>query len=75
MYQPTESISPHDPPSRRDDRWLARPERRQLPQGAMRTMHVVMVGILGQHQPQLPASHYEQPVQHLCRTVPTHRSA
>jgi hypothetical protein len=65
MDQPTESISPHDPPSRRDDRWLAPPERRQLPQGAVRTMHVVMVGILGQHQPQLPASHDEQPVQHL----------
>ena len=65
MDQPTESISPHDPPSRHDHRWLARPERRQLPQGAVRTMHVVMVGTFGQHQPQLPASHDEQPVQHL----------
>jgi hypothetical protein len=25
-------------------------------------MHVVIVGILRQHQPQLPASHDEQPV-------------
>jgi hypothetical protein len=31
MDQPTESSSPHDPPSRRDDRWLAPPERQQLP--------------------------------------------
>jgi hypothetical protein len=31
--QPTESISPRHPPRRHDDRWLARPERRQLPVG------------------------------------------
>jgi hypothetical protein len=53
MDQPTESISPHDPPSRRDDRRLARPERRQLPQGAARTVNVVMIGVLGQHGLQL----------------------
>ena len=56
MEQPTKSISPRGPPSPHDDRWLARPEWRCLPQGAVRTVHVVMVGVLGQHEPQLPAS-------------------
>ncbi len=65
MDQPTDPISPHDSPGWLDDRWLGRPERRRLPQGAVRTVAVVMVGILGQHRPQLPASDNEDSVQHL----------
>ena len=40
MDRPTEPIWSYDPSSRHDDRWLARPQRRRLPQGAVRTMHV-----------------------------------
>jgi hypothetical protein len=36
-----------------------------LPQGAVRAVAVVMIGILGQHRPQLPAPEDEHPVQHL----------
>src|SRR6266540_6738979 len=43
MDQSTESISPHDPPSRHDDNWFAGPEWRCLSQGAVRTVAVVMV--------------------------------
>jgi hypothetical protein len=49
MDQPTESISPRTAPNRHDDSWFAGPERRCLPQGTVWTMHVVMVGVLGQH--------------------------
>jgi hypothetical protein len=52
MDQPTESISSHDAPSRHGDRWFGRPERGCLPQGAVRTVDVVVIGILGQHRPQ-----------------------
>jgi hypothetical protein len=31
----------------------------------MRTVAVVMIGVLGQYQPQLPAPEDEHPVQHL----------
>ena len=48
---PTEPISTYDPPSRHHDRWLARPEQRRLPQGAVRTVHIVVVDVLGQHRP------------------------
>jgi hypothetical protein len=54
MDQSTESISAHHPPSRHDDRWLARLEWRQLSQGTVWAVNVVMVNELGQHQPQLP---------------------
>jgi len=43
MDQSTESISAHHPPSRHDDRWLARPEWRQLSQGTVWAANVVMV--------------------------------
>jgi hypothetical protein len=49
MDQPTESISPDDPPSRRDDSGFARPEWRDLSQGTMRTVNVVVIGVLSQH--------------------------
>jgi hypothetical protein len=52
MDQPLESISSHDASSRQDDRWFGRPERWWLPQGAMRAVHAVMIGVLGQHRPQ-----------------------
>jgi hypothetical protein len=54
MDQSTESISSHDSPSRHEGRWFAGPERWRLRQGAVRTVAVVMIGILGQHRPQLP---------------------
>jgi hypothetical protein len=68
---------PHDLPNRRDDNWLAGPEWRCLSQGAVWTVHVVVIGGLGQHEPQLLASNDEHPLQQLTpnRTVPTHRSA
>jgi hypothetical protein len=56
MDQPTEPISSHDSPSRHEGRWFAGPERWRLPQGAVRTVAVVVVGVFGQHSPQLPAS-------------------
>ena len=79
MDQPTEAISSHDPPRRRQDNWHAGPKWRRLPQGAMRTMAVVVIGVLGQHRPQLPASQDQHPVQHLppnpCRpSAPRRRS-
>ena len=40
MDQPTEPISSYDALSRHDDRWLARPERRRLPQGACQTLAI-----------------------------------
>src|SRR5215216_8197669 len=65
MDQPTEAISSHDPPRRRQDNWHAGPKWRRLFQGAMRTMNVVVIGVLGQHPLQLPASQDQHPVQHL----------
>jgi hypothetical protein len=65
MDQSTESISPHDPPSRQDSSRFDGPERRHLAQGAVRTVHVVVIGVLGQHRHQLPTSEDEHPVQQL----------
>jgi hypothetical protein len=64
MDQPTEPISSHDPPRRRQANWLAG-LRRRLPQGAVRAAAVVMVNVLGQYRLQLPASQDQQPVEHL----------
>jgi hypothetical protein len=55
MDQPTHSIPSHNPASRRKDCWLSDPSggaclRRGVGGAA------VMIGILGQHGPQLPAS-------------------
>ncbi len=44
---------------------FAKPQWRHLPQGTVRTVHVVMVDVLGQHRLQLLASEDEHPVQHL----------
>jgi hypothetical protein len=41
----------------------------------VRTVHVVVIGVLGQHRHQLPTSEGEHPVQHLPPNVPVHRSA
>jgi len=65
MDQPTESISPDDGPSRQDDSGFARPEWWHLSQGTMRTVTVVVIGVLSQHGLQLSASEDEHPVQHL----------
>jgi hypothetical protein len=65
MDQPTKVISSYDGRSRPDGRWLRRPERWGLPQGAVRAVKVVMVGVLGQHRSQLPTAEDEHPVQHL----------
>jgi hypothetical protein len=65
MDQPTELISPRDPsqPARRQ---LIRQARAALSaQGAVRAMPVVLVGVLGQQGPQLPAAQDQQPVQQL----------
>ena len=65
MDQPTKAISSHDPPRRRQENGHAGLERWRLPQGAVRAVAVVMVDILGQHRPQLPAPEDEHPVQYL----------
>src|SRR4029453_855011 len=65
MDQPTESISSDDGPSRQDDSGFARPEWWHLSQGTMRTVNVVVIGVLSQHRLQLSASEDEHPVQHL----------
>jgi hypothetical protein len=65
MDQSAEAISSPDPPRRRRDNWHAGSEWRRLRQGAMRAMAVVVIGVLGQHHPQLPAAHDQHPVQHL----------
>ena len=44
---------------------FAKPQWRHLPQGTVRTVDVVMIGVLGQHRLQLQASEDEHPVQHL----------
>jgi hypothetical protein len=62
-------------PSRHQDNWLAGSEWRCLPQGAVRTVAVVMVGVVGQHRPQLPAPKISIRSSTSRRTVPTHRSA
>jgi hypothetical protein len=63
--QPAESVPSGNPSSRRDDRWFGGPERWGLPQGAVRAVAVVMINILGQHRPQLPAADDQHPVQQL----------
>jgi hypothetical protein len=65
MDQPTKAISSHDPPSRHQNNELAGPKWRCLPQGAVRAVTVVMVDLLGQHAPQLPAAQDQHPIQHL----------
>jgi hypothetical protein len=65
MDQPTEPISSHDPRRRRHDNWDGGSEWRRLRQGAVRAVAVVMVDILGQHPPQLPAPEDEHLVQQL----------
>ena len=65
MDQPTEAISSHDPRRRRHDNWLAGLKGRRLPQGAVRSVAVVVVDVLGQHGLQLSTSEDEHPVQHL----------
>jgi hypothetical protein len=75
MDQPTESISSHDASSRPDDRWFGRLERWGLPQGAVRAVAVVLIGILGQRKLQLPAPEDEHPVQQLPPNGAHHRSA
>ena len=65
MDQPTESISSHDPPSRHQRQLVAGPKWRRLSQGAVRAVAVVMVDVLGQHRPQLPAAQDQHPVQQL----------
>jgi hypothetical protein len=56
MDQPTEPIPSGNPSSRRDDRRFGGPKRWACPKGAVRAVAVVMVDILGQHPPQLPAA-------------------
>jgi hypothetical protein len=70
MDQPTNSISPHDAPHRHNHRWFVGSTWRCLSQGAVRTVDVVMIGVLGQHQLQLPTSEDEHPVEQLARTLP-----
>ena len=65
MDQPTEPIPSRNPSAWQDDMWFGGPERWRLPQGAVRAVAVVMIGILGQHRPQLPTPEDEHPVQHL----------
>jgi hypothetical protein len=65
MDQSTEAISSPDPPRRRRDNWHAGSEWRRLRQGAMRTMAVVVIGILTHHRYQVPTSKDEHPVQAL----------
>src|SRR6266545_7978928 len=65
MDQPTNSISPHDPPHRHNHRWFVGSKWRCLSQGAVGTVDVVMSGVLGQHQLQLSTSEDEHPVEQL----------
>jgi hypothetical protein len=65
MDQPAKSISSQDAPSRHIDRWLAGLERRRLPEGAMRTMTVVVSNVPGEHRTQMPTAHDQHPVQNL----------
>jgi hypothetical protein len=75
MDQPTESISPRDLPGRQVDGRFGGPERRCLPQRAMRAVAVVMFNVLGRDSQKLPTSEGQHPIQQSRRTVPTHRSA
>jgi hypothetical protein len=62
MDQPTEPISSDDPPSRRQDSWSVGLERWYLPQGAVRAVAIVVIDVLGQHRPQLPAPEDQHPI-------------
>jgi hypothetical protein len=73
--QPAKAISSSDGLSRHDGSWLEGSERRGLPQGPVWTVKVVVVGVLGQHRPQLPAAEISIRSSTSRRTVPTHRSA
>jgi Integrase core domain len=72
MKQSTEPISPHHPASRHEDHGFAGCKRRRLPQCAMGTVDVVMIGVLAQHRHEVPTSDDEHPVQALAadRTHP-----
>src|SRR6266545_1890791 len=63
--QPTEPISADDPPSRCQGSWFVGLKWRCLPQCAVRAVAVVVVGVLGQHRPQLPTAKDQHPVQDL----------
>jgi hypothetical protein len=65
MDQPTKVISSHHPPRRRQNNGLAGLEWRRLPQRAVWAVAVVMVDILGQYRPQLPAAQDQHPIQDL----------
>jgi hypothetical protein len=54
---------------------LARLERRHLAQGTVRAMHVVMVGVFGQHRLHCRPPTMSNRSSTSRRTVPTHRSA
>jgi hypothetical protein len=75
MGQPTEPIPSYDTPTRHEDHGFARPKRRRLPQRAMRTVAVVVIGILTHHRHQVPTSKMSIRSKHSRRTVATHRSA
>jgi hypothetical protein len=75
MDQSTEANSSHDPPRRPHDNGQAGPKWRRLPQGAVRAMAVGMVGVVGQHRPQLPAATISIRSHSSRRTLPTHHSA
>jgi tight adherence protein B len=53
------------PPARRDDRVVRRARAVGPAQGAVRAVAVVMLGVLSQHRPQLPAADDQHPVQQL----------
>jgi hypothetical protein len=63
--QPIESIASRNGPGRHGDRWFGGPKRWRLPQGAVRTVDVVVIGVLDQYGPQMPAPEDQHPIQHL----------
>jgi hypothetical protein len=75
MDQPTEPISSHDPPRRRQGNWHAGLERRCLLQGAVRAVAVVMVDLLAQSDRNCRQPTISIRSKTSRRTVPTQRSA
>jgi hypothetical protein len=75
MDQPTEPIPSGQPFQPTGQPVIRRTQAVGLPQGAVRAVAVVMVGLLGQHPPQLPAAEESIRSSSSRRTVPIHRSA
>jgi hypothetical protein len=62
MNQAAESVSAQNPDVLAQSGWMQAPGRRTLAQCPVRTVRVVVVGVLAQDQPQVPFAGDQQPI-------------